>query len=98
MPPIYGHTFVSSMMEISYWSGRKFSKAQMMKQLSVLEKPTKDWPAFPMVEFSTKIGKSYPHQKSRDETLPKFWPLLNRSSFRRQLMVERAIELMFLYK
>jgi len=89
MPPIYGHTFVSSMMEISYWSGRKFSKAQMMKQLSVLEKPTKDWPAFPMEEF---------HQESRDETLPKFWPLLNRSSFRRQLMVERAIELMFLYK
>lgn len=42
MPPIYGHTFVSSMMEISYWSGRKFSKAQMMKQLGALEKPTKD--------------------------------------------------------
>jgi len=70
----------------------------MMKQLSVLEKPTKDWPAFPIVEFSTKIGKSCPHQELRDESLPKFWPLLNRSSVRRQLMVERAIELMFLYK
>jgi len=96
MPPIYGHTFVSSMMEISYWSGRKFSKAQMMKQLGVLENQQKT--AFPIVELSTKIGKSCPHQESREETLPKFWPLLNRSSFRRQLMVERAIELMFLYK
>jgi len=49
----------------------------MMKQLSVLEKPTKDWPAFPMAEFSTKIGKSCPHQELRHETLPKFWTLLN---------------------
>ena len=69
-----------------------------MKHLSVAQKLTKDWPAFPMAEFSTKIGKSCPHQELRHETLPKFWPLLNRSSVRRQLMVERAIELMFLDK
>jgi len=49
----------------------------MMKHLSVAQKPTKDWPAFPMAEFSTKIGKSCPHQELRHKTLPKFWTLLN---------------------
>jgi len=49
----------------------------MIKQLSVDQKPTKDWPAFPMAEFSTKVGESCPHQELRHETLPNFWTLLN---------------------